>query len=123
MKNWVAEGVASEVNDFTPQRRNSCKSELKSFLSAKNLNDLHVSVKNSATFEALIPPANPNPQNPKHFYKNDQVSRLLDDLSDPENSVDHGNSLKGIVIWLFAARSVVQSPVRAKALERLLGPI
>ena len=62
------------------------------------MNDLHVSVKNSATFEALIPPANPNPQNPKHFYKNDQVSRLLDDLSDPENSVDHGNLLKGIVI-------------------------
>lgn len=74
---------------YPPQRRNSCKSELKSFLSAKNLNDLHVSVKNSANFEALIPTANnPNPQNPKHFYKNDQVSRLLDDLSDPENFVD-----------------------------------
>ena len=76
------------------------------------MNDLHVSVKNSATFEALIPPANPNPQNPKHFYKNDQVSRLLDDLSDPENSFDgqdQGNLLKGIVIWLVAAQSVVQS--------------
>ena len=73
------------------------------------MNDLHVSVKNSAAFEALIPPANPNPQNPKHFYKNDQVSRLLDDLSDPENSVDHGNLLKGIVTWLLKARSVVQT--------------
>ena len=90
--------LVDDLYHYPPQRRNSCKSELKSFLSAKNLSDLHVSVKNSATFEALIPPANPNPQNPKHFYKNDQVSRLLDDLSDPENSVDHGNLLKGIVI-------------------------
>ena len=85
--------LVDDLYYYPPQRRNSCKSELKSFLSAKNLNDLHVSVKNSATFEALIPPANPNPQNPKHFYKNDQISRLLDDLSDPENSaidvIDH----------------------------------
>jgi hypothetical protein len=97
--------LVDDLFNYPPQRRNSCKSEIKSFLSAKNLNDLHVSVKNSATFEALIPTANPNPQNPKHFYKNDQVSRLLDDLSDPENSFDgqdQSNLLKGLVIWFVA---------------------
>ena len=65
---------------LTPQRRNSCKSELKSFLSAKNLNDLHVSVKNSANFHQQ------QDYNHENLYKNDQVSRLLDDLSDQENN-------------------------------------
>ena len=64
---------------YFPSRRNSCKTELKSFLSAKNLNDLHVSVKNSANFQQQ---QGYNHENP---YKNDQVSRLLDDLSDQEN--------------------------------------
>ena len=68
---------------YYPSRRNSCKSELKSFLSAKNLSDLHVSVKNSVAFGTLT---SGQQQNPKQFYKNDQVSRLLDDLSDPDNA-------------------------------------
>ena len=61
--------LVDDLDNYPPQRRNSCKSKLKSFLSAKNLNDLHVSVKNSANFEALIPTVNPNPQNPKHFLQ------------------------------------------------------
>ena len=63
-----------------PSRRNSCKTELKTFFSAKSLNDLHISVKNSANFHHQ---QDYNHENP---YKNDQVSRLLDDLGDQENA-------------------------------------
>lgn len=57
----------------TDSRRSSTNSELKSFLSAKHLNDLCVSVK-----------SNKLNQSRESLFRNDQVSKLLDDLSDEE---------------------------------------
>ena len=58
----------------------SSKSELKSFLSAKNLDDVHINIKNCSRSVT---------QSRESLYKNDQVSRLLDDLSDPEIEVNN----------------------------------
>ena len=76
MSNIVQE---ENANLFLNSRRtsNCSKSELKSFLSAKNLNDLHVYVKNANSRSVTQ-------SRESLCYKNDQVSRLLDDLSDQE---------------------------------------
>ena len=67
--------VQDDSNSFLSSRRSSVRSELKSFLSAKHLDDVHVSVKSRSTMT----------QSRENLYKNEQVSRLLDDLSSAED--------------------------------------
>lgn len=58
-------------------RRSSIRSELKSFLSAKHLDDLQIRVSASQSRETS--------KSRDSLYRHDQVSRLVDDLSDDDD--------------------------------------
>ena len=67
--------IVQDDKHWLYSRRSSVKSELKSFLSAKNLDDLHISVKNTTkSRESLL------------LYDQDRISRLLEDVSDHEEA-------------------------------------
>ena len=68
--------IVQDDKHWLQSRRSSVKSELKSFLSAKHLDDLHISVKNtsSKSRESVL------------LYDHDKVSRLLEDVSDHDEA-------------------------------------
>ena len=74
-KSLSMSNIVQDDKNWLHSRRSSVRSELKSFLSAKNLDDLHVSVKNtSKSRESLL------------LYDQDRISRLLEDVSDHDEA-------------------------------------
>ena len=70
-KSLSMSNIVQDDKSWMNSRRSSVKSELKSFLSAKHLDDIHISVKNmSRSRDSLL------------NYDHDKVSRLLEDESD-----------------------------------------